>query len=170
MTATYEKIATTTLGSDTLNIDFTSIAGTYTDLVLISNHFMAAQCTVGMQFNSDTGSNYSTTALRGNGSTVSSGRESSATAIQNTLDDIARNPNVANAVTIWNIQNYSNSTTYKTVLLRHNNATSDAAGVGANVGLWRNTSAITSIRLLATSSTQNFKTGSTFTLYGIKAE
>jgi hypothetical protein len=170
MTATYEKIATTTLGSDTLNIDFTSIAGTYTDLVLISNHFMAAQCTVGMQFNSDTGSNYSTTALRGNGSTASSGRESSGPAIQNTLNDIARNPNVANAVTIWNIQNYSNSTTYKTVLLRHNNATSDAAGVGANVGLWRNTSAITSIRLLATSSTQNFKTGSTFTLYGIKAE
>jgi hypothetical protein len=170
MTATYEKIATTTLGSDTLYIDFTSIAGTYTDLVLITNHFMTASCTVGMRFNSDTGSNYSTTNLRGNGSTASSGRESSATAIQNTLDDIARNPNTANAVTIWNVQNYSNSTTYKTVILRHNNATSDAAGVSAGVGLWRNTNAITAIRLLATSSAQSFKSGSTFTLYGIKAE
>ena len=168
--ATYFPIATTTLGSDTVNIDFTSISGAYTDLVLVTNHFMTASSTVGMRFNSDTGSNYSTTALRGNGSTASSGRESSATAIQNTLDDIARNPNVANAVTIWNIQSYSNTTTYKTVILRHNNATSDAAGVGANVGLWRSTSAITSIRLLATSSTQSFKSGSTFTLYGIKAE
>lgn len=170
MTATYEKIATTTLGSDTLYIDFSSISSSYTDLVLITNHFMAAQCTVGMRFNSDTGSNYSSTNVRGNGSTASSGRISSTTAIDNSLDDIARNPNVANAVTIWNIQNYSNSTTYKTVLYRHNNATADAAGVSAGVGLWRSTSAITAIRLLATSSTQNFKSGSTFTLYGIKAE
>jgi hypothetical protein len=170
MTATYEKIATTTLGSDTLYIDFTSISGSYTDLVFITNHFMAAQCTIGIRFNSDTGSNYSSTNMRGDGSAASSGRQSSSTAIDNSLDDIARNPNVANAVTIWNIQNYSNSTTYKTVLYRHNNATADASGTSAGVGLWRSTSAITDIRLLATSSTQNFKSGSTFTLYGIKAE
>ena len=170
MTATYEKIATTTLGSDTLYIDFTSIAGTYTDLVLVTNHFMTAQCTVGMRFNSDTGSNYSSTNLRGNGTTASTGRASNATAIDNSLDDIARNPNVANSVTIWNIQNYSNSTTFKTIIYRHSNATTDATGVSVGVGLWRSTSAITSIRLLATSSTQSFKSGSTFTLYGIKAE
>jgi hypothetical protein len=170
MTATYEKIETTTLGSDTLYIDFTSISGSYTDLILITNYFMAATCTVGMRFNSDTGSNYSSTNVRGNGTTASSGRQSSSTAIDNSLDDIARNPNVANAVTIWNIQNYSNSTTYKTVLYRHNNATADTPGTSAGVGLWRSTSAITDIRLLATSSAQNFKSGSTFTLYGIKAE
>ena len=170
MTVTYEKIATTTLGSDTVNIDFTSISGSYTDLVLITNHFMTAQSTVGMRFNSDTGSNYSSTNLRGTGAGASSGRQTSSTAIDNSLDDLVRNPNVANAITIWNIQNYSNSTTYKTVLYRHNNATADAPGASAGVGLWRSTSAITSIRLLATSSAQSFKSGSTFTLYGIKAE
>ena len=36
MTATYEKIATTTLGSNTASTTFSSISGAYTDLVLIS--------------------------------------------------------------------------------------------------------------------------------------
>jgi hypothetical protein len=39
---------------------------------------------------------------------------------------------------------------------------------GLNVGLWRNTSAITSITLTAGSS-KNFISGCTFSLYGIKA-
>jgi hypothetical protein len=35
MTATYEKIATTTLGSAQADITFSSISGAYTDLVII---------------------------------------------------------------------------------------------------------------------------------------
>jgi hypothetical protein len=62
--------------------------------------------------------------------------------------------------------NYSNATTYKTVLSRSNVAAS--ASVSANVGLWRNTAAITSIKLYVYPS-YNFVAGSTFTLYGIKA-
>jgi hypothetical protein len=64
-----------------------------------------------------------------------------------------------------NVMNYSNATTYKTFLARGNIA---AGGTEAVVGLWRNTAAITSLELLPTAST--FATGSTFTLYGIKAE
>jgi hypothetical protein len=66
---------------------------------------------------------------------------------------------------IINIQNYSNSTTYKTVLARSNNA---ATGTDATVALWRSTSAITSIDYYLNSG--SWATGSTFTLYGIKAE
>jgi hypothetical protein len=64
--------------------------------------------------------------------------------------------------------NYSNSTTYKTVLGRSNRASSDTA---ADVGLWRSTSAITRIDLAMGGSfpTNNFASGSTFTLYGIAA-
>ena len=64
-----------------------------------------------------------------------------------------------------NIQNYSNATTYKTTLGRGANT---PALTMATVGLWRNTSAITTITYSVTANT--FATGSTFTLYGIKAE
>jgi hypothetical protein len=43
-----------------------------------------------------------------------------------------------------------------------------SGGTEAVVGLWRNTAAITDIQLFAAAST--FAIGSTFTLYGIKAE
>jgi hypothetical protein len=168
MAVTYEPIATNTLGSDTVTISFTSISGSYTDLVLVTNHYMTAQCTVGIRFNSDTGSNYSFTVLTGNGTSAASSRASTQTSID-TDTGVVRNPSVSNAMTIWNIQNYSNSTTYKSVVIRHTNATTDASGTSAGVGTWRNTAAITSITLLATSSVQSFKSGSTFTLYGIKA-
>jgi hypothetical protein len=63
--------------------------------------------------------------------------------------------------------NYSNTTTYKTALNRSNQA---AGGVDATVGLWRSTAAIDTIRFYAnTNGSQNFLTGSTFTLYGIAA-
>jgi len=60
--------------------------------------------------------------------------------------------------------NYSNTTTNKTVIGRHNGA----SGPVASVGLWRNTAAINSIRI-SNSSAVNFTIGSTFSLYGIKA-
>jgi hypothetical protein len=70
---------------------------------------------------------------------------------------------------IFHLQNYSNSTTYKTVLNRTNYAGSGGWTV-ASVGLWRDTSAITSIRIaISETQTGNFISGSTFTLYGIKA-
>jgi hypothetical protein len=66
--------------------------------------------------------------------------------------------------------NYSNSTTYKTMLGRQGTASSTAGGASLTVSLWRNTSAITSIQLqLDFGSSNRWYTGSTFTLYGIKA-
>ncbi len=66
---------------------------------------------------------------------------------------------------IQQYQNYSNTTTYKTVLSRCSNPT---GGTLAVAGLWRSTAAITSITLTPTAG--NWLSGSTFTLYGIKAE
>jgi hypothetical protein len=73
---------------------------------------------------------------------------------------------------IYQIMNYSNTTTYKTSLTRQN--TVDAAdynGTLTAVGLWRSTSAITSVAIQLTrgGSAYNFTSGSIFTLYGIKA-
>jgi hypothetical protein len=162
MPTTYEPIATQTLVSAAASVTFSSITGTYTDLVLISN----TGITTGVedqqvQFNGDTGANYSTTLLRGDGTSATSVRASSANKI-NWMGYMGTT--LGGFVSTIQIQNYSNTTTYKTALGRGSQA---EAWVTAAVGLWRNTAAITSITLIAGAST--FKAGSTFTLYGIKA-
>lgn len=160
--STYSPIATTTLGSSASSYTFTSIPGTYTDLIIIGQIKGTASTYLNVRFNSDTGSNYSRTILSGNGSTLISDRRSNQTAIATDYNETIQTN--FNYTTILQINNYSNSTTYKTLLGRPNNA---ATGVGASVGLWRSTSAITSVSLVADSSA--FDTGTTFTLYGIAA-
>jgi len=61
--------------------------------------------------------------------------------------------------------NYANTTTYKTSLTRGNIAT---VATLATVGMWRSTSAITSIKIERDGSNL-LAAGSTFTLYGIAA-
>jgi hypothetical protein len=163
MASTYEPIATTTLGSAASSVTFSSISGTYTDLVLIVSHLgTLATAEARIQLNSDTGSNYSWTQLYGNGSSAASYRASSATSLP-LLPNEASSTTVPSTL-IVNLQNYSNSTTNKTVLYR---SSVTSLATSANVGLYRSTSAITAINVFTNVST--FATGSTFTLYGIKA-
>jgi hypothetical protein len=159
--STYTPIATTTLGSGVSSYTFSSIPQTYTDLVLVINGTASSFLSRLMQFNSDTspsGTNYSDTGLNGSGSSASSYRGVSAPS--NGIGGVS----ASNSTTIVQIQNYSNTTTYKTSLWRANTSTDY---VQAGVCLWRSTAAISSIVL--TISSGNFGTGSTFTLYGIAA-
>jgi hypothetical protein len=166
MASTYEPIATTTLGSSANTVTFSSISGSYTDIVAICS----VKATTGSdevlrsQVNGDTGSNYSYTYLQGVSAGAQSGRASNTSLILAQAGNLAI-PESANTFAPYVIQymNYSNTTTNKTILAR-------GAGVnqaGASVSLWRSTSAITSIRFYIAAG--NFDTGSTFTLYGIKA-
>jgi len=164
MTATYEKIATNTLTTTTASVTFSSISGSYTDLVLIFNGGVDTSTGgLRMELNSDTGSNYSQTHLAGDGSAANSARNSNVTQARISSDFSMSNNLNYNSITSLN--NYSNSTTYKTWLSRNNLA---SVGTEAVIGLWRNTAAITSIKLVP--SANSFASGSTFTLYGIKAE
>ena len=157
MAITYEPIATQTLGSAAATVTFSSIPSTYTDLVLVYAGTLSADGGFALRFNSDTGGNYSNTALFGDGSTAGSNTNINDTSMGLGYGGTAQN------VTTMQIQNYSNSTTYKTALSRNNGG----GYVSARVGLWRNTAAITTVAVLTYSG--NFATGSTFTLYGIKA-
>ena len=160
--STYTPIATTTLSSSTSSYTFSSIPSTYTDLVLIVRGKMVSGAyDTALRFNGDTGTNYSRTILTGTGSAASSGRGTSQNVMY--IDGNGVKDTTFNSNDIIHIMNYSNSTTYKTAISRSNNA---GTGVDANVGLWRNTAAITSITILAMSS-GTWDTGSTFTLYGI---
>jgi hypothetical protein len=159
--STYTPIATTTISGTPTTVSFTSISGSYTDLVLISSASGSANAVIQAQFNGDAGNNYSFTYMYGDGSSAASGRASSVNYVRAGRTASASTSFVPN---ILQIQNYSNSTTYKTAIERENDA---AASVFASVGLWRSTAAITSI--LLTISGGNFTAGSTFTLYGIQA-
>ena len=161
---TYVPIYTNTLVSAQASVTFSSIPSTYTDLVLVANVQAATGANIAIQFNGDTASNYSSTILTGNGTAASSLRYSSKTYI---ITDNYGYPTTSNFnVNITHIQNYSNATTYKTTLTRANSA---ASGLDASVGLWRSTAAITSIVVQLVTPTANINTGSTFSLYGIKA-
>jgi hypothetical protein len=163
--STYTPIATTTLGSATPSYTFSSISSSYTDLILVAGNFgmNTAGSALRMRFNGDTASNYSDTFIVGDGSTATSGRESSVSSIR--VGGLSVGPATTNTDTIIiQVQNYSNATTYKTALIRDS---SSANEVGAVVGLWRSTAAINSLTLVSYNGTHNILAGTTLTLYGI---
>ena len=160
MPSTYTPIATQTLGSAASSVTFSSISGAYTDLFLV----FEGTCSSGvvgcvLRFNSDTSTNYSYTILSGDGSSASSSRSSNQTTMQ-----VGGMTSSSRSMMTASINNYSNSTTYKTVLSRQASATLETR---AYVGLWRSTAAITTV--LVSTSTDTFVAGSTFTLYGVKS-
>jgi hypothetical protein len=163
MPTTYEPIATTTLGSAATGITFSSIPATYTDLrvVLVGTTDSANS---GVRFNSDTATNYSETTLQGDGSSATSTRTTSGTYIKT-------NGNVAFGYTLpalmeVNIFSYAGST-FKTVLSRVSNDQNGSGATDSVVGLWRSTSAITTVYVFAAGG--SLQTGTTATLYGIKS-
>jgi hypothetical protein len=161
MPATYEPIATTTLGSAAADITFSSIPATYTDLRLV----IVATCTISdnmrMQLNGDTASNYSRTALEGDGSTAASNRTTNISILG--LSTVALSTTIPTLVTA-DFFSYAGSTN-KTVLVTNSQDYNGSGEVGRIVGLWRSTSAITSIKFYMGSG--NLATGTTATLYGI---
>ena len=157
---TYTPIQTKTLVSAQSTVSFTSIPSTYTDLILICNATLTSGTSAfGIAFNGQS-STYSYTYMYGDGSSANSGRTGGPNV------HIGHAGSVPDTVKA-HIMNYSNTTTYKTVI-----ATSSLANAYemATVGLWQYTlasSAINQIDISPDSST--FAAGSTFTLYGILA-
>lgn len=163
MAATYEPIATTTLGSAASSITFSSIPGTYTDLRLsLSLKSTSATSFFGFRFNGDTGTNYSCTYMYGNGSTAGSSRSTS-------VDIIYGNTIYNTNFTFVGLDVFSYAgSTYKTCLYSMAND-QNGSGVALNeVGLWRSTSAINSLSIVDYQG-KVFEVGTTATLYGIKA-
>ena len=174
MPTTYEPIATTTLGSAASSVTFSSISGTYTDLIIAGQIRSTRSGEITDQYtfvlNSDTGNNYSSTTLYDdNDSGAKSTRSSNASNI-----GLVRcpGPNAAAdtfGTVLANFQNYSNSTTYKTILTRWGSqGDTTYYFLGETVSLWRNTNAITSIEVKSVTSS-NLAIGTSLTLYGIKA-
>jgi hypothetical protein len=175
MPSTYTPIATNTLTSATATISFTSIDQTYTDLVIVTSARGASSGHLYARWGNgsyDSATNYSGTGMWARSTTDDYGSS------RNTSFNFARlSPftySVPNATstfgtTIVHLQNYSNTTTFKTVLTRCSGIdANEYAGPEVAVILWRSTSAINQIQF-SIAGGFNFETGTTITLYGIKA-
>jgi hypothetical protein len=163
MAVTYEAIATQTLSSSQTTVTFSSISQEYTDIIAVLNLTSVGDNMLGRVGNGsiDTGNNYSSTRVGGNGSSASSSRSSSTSYL---IFDGSAYLNTARATYVIQYMNYTNNTTKKTILARGNNS---SVGVDAVVLTWSSTSPINTISF--NSSSNQYLTGSTFTLYGIKA-
>jgi len=162
--ATYIPIATTTTTGNATDCTFTSISSAYTDLILVFQGASSNSAGFSIQVGNgslDTNSNYSTTSFWGTGSSASVYRRSDETYAR-TFEGTDSGTGQINC--IFQFQNYSNTSTYKTFLTRYNSASN---GTGETVSLWRSTSAINQIKIYKPSG--NFVNNSTFTLYGIAA-
>jgi hypothetical protein len=155
----YTALANVTLGSSASTITFSSISGSYRDLILIGQGFSSTASGINIRYNGDSGSNYNQIVMFGDGGSASSSSSSSQTSYQ-----VGRFDSSTLADFQANIMDYSATDKHKTTLHRYNSA---AVLTAARAGRWASTSAITSFVLSLDSGT--FNSGSTFALYGVSA-
>lgn len=172
MALTYEKIATTTLGSNQGTITFSSIPQTYTDLrIVIKGGIADGGFFIGFRVGNgsvNTGTIYSNTVIRQDGG-IYAGRYSGKTL--GAFYEQGNNNSLTHTV-VCDFLNYSNTTTFKSYVSKSGSAQS--GNVCAIAGLVQTTSAINIIEIAESGMGStgffnygNMLAGSTFTLYGI---
>ena len=150
MTATYDLIASSVLGSSAASVTFSSIPSTYRDLIVVVNvdsdahgHKLA---------HGGATANDAAIWAWGDGSTTGS---SSATNVNMTSYYQARQ-------VIWQIMDYSATDKHKPIIWR---ASGPADAVVMAAGRWAFTTAVTSITI--ESADTNYPAGTSFYVYGI---
>jgi hypothetical protein len=163
-TTDYESISTVSLNTTQASVEFTGISGSYTHLQLRILQRSTTPNNVMMQYNSDTGTNYSWHELFGEGANASTGAASSATSMKATyLENIASG---IVGVGVIDILDYKDTNKYKTMRALAGSDNNGSGYILFRSGLWRSTSAITSIKL--TPASGSWDQYSSIALYGIK--
>lgn len=162
-TPTYDLIASSVLTSSASSVTFSSISGSYRDLVLAVDftNALSSNAQLYCEINGDTGTNYPNVRALGYGSGTESGVRTTDTFF-NFGNGIAAN-NGERLQVLASFLDYSVTDKHKTVLSRGNQATDGGALMIA--GRWASTSAITSLYLYP--SAGEFSSTSSFQLYGI---
>jgi hypothetical protein len=168
----YDLLETQVLASSAASVTFTGL-GAYSDYQHLQIRLVGATDAYsgfGLRFNGDTGANYASHRLYGNGGSVGSSASTSSTRIiaVNGLPDETRDTSNIFGAAVIDILDFSNSSKNTTTRnLAGNGVYTDYQLIGLFSGLWNNTNAVTSINLFDPSA-GNFVTGSRFSLYGIK--
>lgn len=169
----YDSIATVTVGSGgSSSISFSSIPSTYQHLqIRYISRSNRADITdwIKLNLNSDTGNNYASHFLRGNGSFASASASTS-------TNYIGAGSSVAQTggadmfgVTVVDILDYANTNKNTTVRSLNGEDRNGAGFVYFESGLWMNTSAVSTISLTCGSGS-NWSQYSSFALYGVKGQ
>ena len=174
-TGSYDALATYTVGSGGISsISFSGIPNTYSHLQIrfISQDDRATYpiSEIKYTFNSDTGSNYSYHQLSGDGGSIYPNAASNTAFGQLEMGGTTTGGTFGAGVI--DILDYSSSSKYKTVRALAGEMNNSSVGgyygiVALNSGLWRSTSAITSLTF-SPRYASNFLQYTQFALYGVK--
>lgn len=174
MATTYELISSSVLTATTQSVTFSSIPQTYTDLVLRLSYRTSASGLFGsnpaIRFNADATSNYSYTNVDGNGTSASSTQEVDINALYMQSSDSAGNTADTFTSTEVYIPNYTGTAKKPISIFKAAEQNATAAEMHVFASLYEGTSAISTILIGPSSNivSNNFVTGSSFYLYGIK--
>jgi len=179
-TSAFDSLGTVIVSSATSAVTFSNIPATYTHLHIrcLTRGVTGSTCPVYLRVNSDSGTNYSTHQILGNGSTAYADGHANASYILDgwggfqswSGDDLANTFGVG----IIDILDYANTSKFKTaraLWARENNASTPVTGrIVFESGAWRNTNAITTLTFTTEATTYgiNWAPRTEFSLYGIK--
>jgi hypothetical protein len=172
ITSSYESIATVTLGSAASSVTFSSIPSTYKHLqVRAIGRYTNPSTGIrngALQFNGDTGANYTVHFITGNGSSASASADTGRTFTYcYSMPDDNVTANTYGAA-VFDILDYANTSKYKTVRALSGTDANGSGEVRFNSGLWLSTSAINSMTFSANNFIITFSANTQFALYGIK--
>lgn len=173
----FYQIATTTVGSGGVaSITFSSIPQTFTHLQIRASAQSNDTAASGFGnnrlngfFNADeTATNYYSHYLIANGSAAVADNEQ----VAKWAGDCTRNSSAGWGTFVIDILDYTNTNKFTTTRCltgwSNNDSTDGYGSIRIVSGLWRNTAAVTSIKI-APEAAVNFKQYSIFSLYGVKA-
>ena len=171
-----ELIRTTTLSASSASVEFNNIPGTYNHLqirsILRNTGGSASSLDLFMNFNGDTNTNYRQyKVLFGDGSSATAVGSGTSTAATNKISPayFLQDGNTAGVYSamVCDILDYTNTNKYKVTRSLNGADVNGSGRINFVSGLWKSTSAITSIALTVEASS-NFKQHTSFSLYGIK--
>lgn len=167
----YESIATVTVGSGgSSSVSFTSIPSTYQHLqvriIAKDSRGVGNLSNLYMTFNSDTGANYATHQLYGDGGGAGAAAATSSTSMF--FGYCASATTTANmfGATITDVLDYANTSKNKTIRSLTGGDNNGSGVVALTSGVWMNTAAVSTITI--TPLVANLTQYSSFALYGIK--
>lgn len=149
------------------SVTFSSIPSTYSHLqIRMLTQLSGGNGEIDLQFNSDTGSNYSYHRIYGNGSSAVA--EAGVSTTQATVGYYSSATSVFNGAVV-DILDYANTNKYKTIRSLNGMDTNGGGLVLFDSSSWRSTSAISSITVFSKDGSRPLAQYSSFALFGVKA-